>query len=353
VIRLLVDLFRNLRRRSDVSTTIKVILATLVIVWFAASGYLYFEIEAKPHLTWNDGFWWALVTMTTVGYGDHFPESFMGRYMIGVPTMMFGISILGYLLANVAALVVERKSREIRGMSKIKLTDHVLVIHYSDSHRIAQVIMELQHDEATRGKAIVLIDGELDELPPELAALNIRFVRGNPARQATLEQAGYADATHAIVLSKDPRDVRSDDLNLAVTMTLEGLKSEIRTVTECVDPESLEILHRTGSDSIVCASRFSSSLLVQELLDPGVQAVFGELTTTTIGQQFYVVPVKDMQSWTFEELSKWSSGKRLLAVGVKRGEAVELNPTAEFKLQKGDEAVLIGKNRPPSVDTKA
>lgn len=342
-----------MRQRENQLVTLKVLVATFAIVWFSASGFLFFEIRAKPDLTWGDAIWWSFVTMTTVGYGDYFPTTNWARFAIGLPTMLFGISILGYLLANVASLVIESKSKELRGMKQIKLSGHVLLIHYSDAYRVLQVVDELAADPMTRDRGVVLVDADLEQLPPELSQRGVKFVRGNPAREATLEQANFREATHALVLAKDPHDPRSDGLNLGVTMTIERLHAEIRTVTECVDPDSLEVLERTGSDGVVCPSSFSSSLLVQELIDPGVQAVFAELSSTTVGQQFFVIEITNMAEWTYGELNAWALSRGLLPVGLKRQKQVLLNPKAESKVEKGDEAVLIGADRPSTVDTSA
>lgn len=348
---LLMTMFRRLGR-SVGAVGLKMIVAVIAIVWYSASGYLYFEIEAKPDLTWGDALWWSLVTMTTVGYGDHFPQTLPGRYLVGVPTMVFGISTLGYLLSSVATYLIESKSKELKGMKQLKLEDHVLLVHFSDTHRVLQMVTELQSDHATRGKPIVLIDNDLEELPAELAARDIKFVRGNPARESTLERANYAKASYAIILARDPKDVRSDDLNLAVTITIERLNAKIRTVVECVDPESIEILRRTGCDSIVCASKLCSSLLVQELLDPGVQAVFDELSRIQLGQQIFVSEIGAMQDWTYTELCGWGAKCGMLVLGIKRGNDIHLNPDRELALKRGDQAILIGAHRPAVIDTE-
>ena len=352
MIHLFFELFRRLRMPLG-STALKVIVAVIVIVWFSASGYLYFEIQARPELTWADAFWWSLVTMTTVGYGDYFPETQLGRYLVGVPTMILGISVLGYLLSSVAAYLLESKSKELKGMKQIKLEDHILIVHFSDTNRVLQLAGELQADSSTQNKPIVLIDSELDELPAELDEIGIKFVRGNPARESTLLRANYTRATHAVVLSKNPTDVRSDDLNLAVALTIEGLGSDIRTVVECVDPDSIETLRRTGCDSIVCVGKLSSSLLVQELVDPGVQAVFDELSRIQVGQQIFVVDIASMEKWSYAELGSWGHDQRMLMLGVKRGGRIHINPGSDFALEQGDQAILIGDTRPEDINITA
>ncbi len=345
--RLLFEFFR--REMGHFSLNLKVMVAIVAIVAYSTTGYMYFEIGDKPDLGWTDAVWWSFVTMTTVGYGDYFPTTPGGRYLIGIPTMIFGISILGYLLSAVATFLIEAKSKELKGMQQITDQNHILIVHYHDLNRIQQLVEELGEDPKTRGRRIVLVDDSLEELPSQLDALDLRFVRGNPARSQTLEQANIQDASFAIILSKDPNDVRSDDLNLAVAMSIKALNSDVLSVAECLDAESIEVLKRTGCDSVVCASKFSSGLLVQELLDPGVQEVVEELVSVRVGQQILVLPIQDADQCRLAALRENLSGQNILLIGIKQGNQVRLNPDPDLLLQTGDEAICIGDTRPDSV----
>jgi len=52
--------------------------------------------------SFGDGLWWALTTMTTVGYGDRFPVTLEGR-LVAAALMLAGIAVLGVLTASIAA----------------------------------------------------------------------------------------------------------------------------------------------------------------------------------------------------------------------------------------------------------
>jgi voltage-gated potassium channel len=60
---------------------------------------------------YGDALWWAATTVTTVGYGDHYPVSTQGR-LIAVMLMVVGIALVGAVTASVAAWMVARVEEE-------------------------------------------------------------------------------------------------------------------------------------------------------------------------------------------------------------------------------------------------
>ncbi|MFZ9887956.1 MAG: potassium channel family protein, partial [Myxococcota bacterium] len=246
-------------RRAQVG---RVALLTVALLAFSTTGFLYFELEHKPDLLWGDAFWWSVVTMTTVGYGDLFPSTPAGRYLIGFPTMLFGIGVLGYLFSTVASFLLEARSRELRGMAELFVQQHILVIHYPSEARLLGLLDELRADPSTKSLPVVLIDEQLEELPPSLSDRGLRFVRGAATKESVLAKAMVADAKHAILLARHPTDPSSDDSTLAAVLTLEHVNPAVRTVAECVDPERVPLMRRAGCDAVVCLAEMSSSVLV-------------------------------------------------------------------------------------------
>ena len=79
----------------------------VVLVLSGALGFTYFEEQES----FADALWWAIVTVTTVGFGDISPTSLGGR-LIGAVLMLFGIGVLGMFTATIAGVFVEERLRD-------------------------------------------------------------------------------------------------------------------------------------------------------------------------------------------------------------------------------------------------
>jgi voltage-gated potassium channel len=86
-----------------------VALITLFIVFVAGAAQATFDAE-EFHSIW-DGVWWAVVTVTTVGYGDLTPTTVGGR-IIGMLVMFVGIGFLSVLTATFASQFVKTDSSD-------------------------------------------------------------------------------------------------------------------------------------------------------------------------------------------------------------------------------------------------
>ena len=95
------------------------VLACLLVA-VVGGGTLTFIAEhnhANSQITsLGDSYWWAMVTMTTVGYGDYAPVTPLGRGVAGF-LMIFGIAALSITTASVAALMTRQSQAPVRSSS--------------------------------------------------------------------------------------------------------------------------------------------------------------------------------------------------------------------------------------------
>src|SRR5205809_6783861 len=91
-----------LERRAE-SAFLAVSLVALLLTLFSAIAILHFETTPEANIkSAGDALWWAVVTITTVGYGDRYPVAPEGP-MLGSLLMIVGVGLFGTLSGFVAS----------------------------------------------------------------------------------------------------------------------------------------------------------------------------------------------------------------------------------------------------------
>jgi voltage-gated potassium channel len=102
-------LIRSLFRRGNLWRFL--VAAFVLVMNGAVVAYLYERHAAGSNIhTLGEATWWAMVTVTTVGYGDYYPVTFPGR-LTALFIMAIGILTLAVLTAQVASSFVDQASR--------------------------------------------------------------------------------------------------------------------------------------------------------------------------------------------------------------------------------------------------
>jgi voltage-gated potassium channel Kch len=102
-----------------------IVLATALVV--VAAGFLITVVDREEYPSLNDGLWWALQTVTTVGYGDVTPSNVSGR-LVGAVVMLEGIAFIAIVTAAITSTFVARASRQAEAARmKDGLTDRELM----------------------------------------------------------------------------------------------------------------------------------------------------------------------------------------------------------------------------------
>jgi voltage-gated potassium channel len=86
------------------------VIAASTFVLTIAGGVGAWLVDRRDFDGLGDALWWAMQTVTTVGYGDVVPEHLTGR-LIGVALMLQGIALLTVITASVTATLIEQARR--------------------------------------------------------------------------------------------------------------------------------------------------------------------------------------------------------------------------------------------------
>lgn len=249
----------------------KLTLFILGLLSFATLGFWYFE--RYPAGSTHDFFgalWWAIVTLTTVGYGDMVPVTTGGKIM-GSLVMLCGIGLVSTLTGNMASMLVEFKAKKRKGLLKVNMSNHVVIVGWNNFGQ--ELITALQDNsvigsDETSGARLVLVNTLPGEERENLAMHtrmgdNLQFVWGSITSEAVLAKAQPDRAQLVYLLSqhqdKSPKD--ADQETLYAALALREIAPHVPIYGEAALPENRKHLLRAGVNEILIQGQLTSKVL--------------------------------------------------------------------------------------------
>jgi voltage-gated potassium channel len=305
----------------------RVFVIILLVAMVGGAGVLLLEEQAGGGRIRNVGeaLWWAIVTMTTVGYGDFTPLALPGR-ILAVLIIFAGISLMAVLSGTVASQLVARRLRANQGLMAIKVKDHVIICGWH--HKVESLIGALLSLAGEQeGFQIVLINEEhedrMQSLKNQYGYTRIKYIRGEFTRESTLRQAQIEFAKAVIVMPvESPTGGTSDEKTILASLTIKNLNPKVHLVAYVHDRNSLAHVKRAKVDDVVLADNFSSFVAASHIMEPGIPQMVEELFESTSPHRFQRVSIpKEFIGRPFEELLLHNKKKYgWLTVGLYREE---------------------------------
>ncbi|MDH4129735.1 MAG: ion channel [Spirochaetota bacterium] len=302
-----------------------------------------FNQSEEKKISYGKSIWWTIVTFTTVGYGDIYPLSIGGK-IVAVFAMVFGIGFIGTFMATVANIIIQARGKELRGMKKMSLKNHLIICGYNKL-KVEHFVKEFRSDPQFKDVSIVILTNSL-ETHPMPDEVNVHFVKGESTDDEALNRAGIQNASKVIVLAESNQDSTADEKTILTVMLIEEINPGIYTCAEILSPMKKGLLKKAHCDEIITVSELSVNLMVQALQDPGVPRIIEEIVSNTYGQQIHksLVP-KDFHQKTFYDLLLELLKEECIVLALDRNGDNLVNPPNNTILKEGDTYYYIAKTR--------
>ena len=234
-------------------------------------------------------FWWAIVTMTTVGYGDYAPSTSEGR-IFAVLVMFAGISLTAMFTAVISSIFVAKRIREDKGLEKVNVKNHIILCGWN--RNADKIIDSIQYLSEGRQKDLVLIN-DLDEetvarLKTRYRDIQLHFVAGDYTSEQILQRASLEAADTIIII---PSDVDAtiqnpDEKTILATLTIKGLEPNKRLIAYLYSRENLTHIKRANADEVVISDDFGAFMLASHVMDPGIPQTLNRLLDNVSENRF-------------------------------------------------------------------
>jgi voltage-gated potassium channel len=207
-------------------------------------------------ISFSDVIYFAMITITTVGYGDIVPVSDSARMIDAFFVTPIRLFVWGVFLGTTYQLVARRLIEDFRmRIRQASLSGHTVICGFGLSGHSA--VTELIR-RGTEPQRIVVVDAAEEPLL-EAAEMGVVGLRGDATREAVLRDANIGKAATAFVC------LGRDDTTALTTLTIRGMAPEVRIVATVKDTENESLVQKGGAEATICPSAVSGVLMANSV----------------------------------------------------------------------------------------
>jgi len=334
---------KSIHQFTEVLATKKFELFTLLFLLLfivVTSGIAIYVFEEKSNDSINslfDALYWALITISTVGYGDISPVTVEGR-VVSMLVIVSGIAMISFVTSVIVSSFSEKldELKENRLIEEINKSDDFLIIcGYGQMSR-----MFLRNYAEEFKDHYIVIEKEKEKVE-EARKEGYRIIHEDASRYDVIDKFNteYAKITLLALTG-------SDVANVYIILNAKALSRKIKIITRASNEKIAKKCKLAGADHIVRPHVVANKMLLTAITQPVMyHAIYAILTGQHIAQ-LDEVAVRNHQKLVGKKLKEIDfKSYKLLFIGVQSGVdgAFIFNPSGDISLKEEDIILLMGR----------
>lgn len=307
------------------------ILLTIVVV-----GAFWYGVVEDFGL--EDGLYMAVISLTTVGYGEVHPLDSSGRAFT-IVYLLTGVGVLFYVVTVEVETVVVGGVADAFGLRRNRgkvrrMNDHVIICGFG---RVGREVTDTLKQRGTRHVVVDLDAGAI----AAISGKDVATVVGDATQEATLREAGIERA-RTLIAAAD-----SDVQNTYIVLTARALNPSLFIVARAGSDSAERRLTAAGADSIVSPYQMGGRRMALAAVQPMLNQFVDRITTIEAdgGHVLAEVVVEDtprgLAGRTVEAVTAEAPAVHIL--GMERdGEGFTVGPRGGVTLRHGDRLFVYG-----------
>ncbi len=308
------------------SPLVRIILTiTTIIFLFGVTIHI---VEPKTFSTIFDGIWWALITTTTIGYGDFVPKTISGKF-VAIVLILLGTAFVSAYFVTLSTKALSKENALSAGELPYTKDGHVILVGWNE--RIRQLLALMPTN-----MPCLVIDETLKRLDvPE----HVHFIKGNPTHDDIWEKANVSKA-HAVIITANQHknEIEADLASIVTLLTVRALHPSVYTVVEILTAPQVDNAKRAGANEIIETNKWISFLMANCLSSP---SVLNDI------EEFKKHPMKRLtvrDEWigmSFAAILNKLKKEDVLLIGIANDQYVSINPPSHTIIQSTDELIVL------------
>ncbi|MGL1888064.1 MAG: NAD-binding protein [Reichenbachiella sp.] len=292
---------------------------------------------------YHQAVWYTVVTLTTVGYGDIYPNTIYGR-VIGYIFVLLSIGIYGFLIGQISNLISTFKHNKMLGYNGTTFENHVVIIGWNDfGHLVTEQLI------GANKKVGIITDKKDDvEIILEKYAKQNVFVLYSDFENIDMLSKSNIEKSSVVFVNLD-----DDTQKLVFILNIKKIFSKLEFVVTLENANLKNTFINAGVTNAISPHEISSKILASYMFEPDVAAYtedimsFAHTPTDYDIKQFLVTYdnpyLNKIYSLAFDEVKSNYNG--ILIGMVKRdgqgNRKLIKNPIKEFTINLGDYLIII------------
>jgi voltage-gated potassium channel len=321
------------------------------LVFIGSTAIYLFENPANGGQVKNlfEGFYWAIVTVATVGYGDISPQTTGGR-SIAIVLILIGLGVLSFFVSIIVSAFNEEMDelRENSIYSELnRFNDFIIICGFG---RVGQhIARQLEKD---RLHFIVIDTREANVLKAK--RLGYLVIHEDASKNGVIQNAGINNGATAVICTTG-----DDVINVYITLTSRHLNPDIRIISRANSQDNVRKLYQAGASNVIQPFEIAGMVVAEYIGQPvAFEAILGIIRE----ESHIIMGTLCVHAGSFiEEMSIDGidfEQRKLMLIGIVsanpahqkhknsypvKNQYFYFNPAPYFVLREGDLLVVIGR----------
>lgn len=238
------------------------------LVFIGSTAIYLFENPANGGQVKNlfDAFYWAIVTVSTVGYGDITPQTTGGR-LIAMTLILLGLGVLSFLVSIIVAAFNEEMDglRENSTYAELNRFDEFIII--CGFGRVGQhIARQLEKD---RLHFVIIDSDEANVLKAK--RLGYLVIQADASKNGVIQNAGINNGATAVICTTG-----NDVINVYITLTSRHLNADIRIISRANCQDNVKKLYQAGASNVIQPFEIAGMVVAEYIGQPvAFEAILG------------------------------------------------------------------------------
>ncbi|MCU4173681.1 potassium channel family protein [Carboxylicivirga sp. N1Y90] len=286
----------------------------------------------------TDALWYAIVTLTTVGYGDFYPVTPWGK-VVGLFVILGSLGVIGYFIGEISSRINIYMEKKKTGFFGTDFEDHYLIIGWSEfGRKVADQVFPAGHKIAfvTNSKNDLEL---LKDLYPHEQCFGMFADYNN---MQAYEKANILKSKAVFI------NFTEDTETLVFVLNLKKAFPNLNIIVNCSNPDLKETLISTGITHVVSRSEVASRMVASYLFEPHVAEYTEDLIATSIAhddqdiQQFKVTQNNPyLGKKYFDAFVEMKKDLNVILIGLVIDNKVDKNPSDDQKIELDQYIIVI------------